>query len=393
MSSYNTPYGNFGSNMEGYGAIGSVSGQHYGQPLGTPYGDSQWWRWLTTPWTIVGLTSQATAQATEAWMQDGGTSAYQAAVDTVATGVSAATTAAATAWTAPAAIYEAGRDYLTTAQTDTFAALAIAAKAEIDALRAGRPAVSIGNATHGVMLSPPTYATGTAAFYRIAYWLAFGGRLALGAGDRAGASRLGDMATRAFDQGSARVAQGWAASIAGIGRGGLAGAGWSTLTARRALRRAGQNDTAATLSAVNVAAISAFYSRAIVVGAVATAVVATGAATAYGVHRRRKRRGPQRVKGTGKAGTPRKNGRGPRRSGKARLTADQKARRIRGVGMILAGAVLASPLDETIVAAATAGLGIPFVPVQGAATLTGGAVLAASGLYLVTTARKRGQSR
>lgn len=330
----------------------------HGYGYGYGYQDTSWW------------------QGEEGWIPDWvpfiGT--RKAAVDTARTGVDVyragydtATAALETARQQAQQGFDAAQDYLTTATSGTLASLAIAAQTQINALAAGRSLVSLAAETHGVMLDRPDKAdeSGAAAYYRLAYWLAVAGRINLGKGDVEAAQALGEAAQVQIKRAGRKAPAAFASGLPLIpGRGGLAGAGRATIAGLWLLWRTGRPEVREIVANVNARAIRTVVIRlSLVVGGT---VVVAGLA-GYGLSRR---------------GRLRRNG---------RLSKAQRDRRRRGYAMLAAGLALMSPLDEGIIAALTAGLGIPVLPVQGGATLVGGAILSSVGAYTALTAKRAGR--
>jgi hypothetical protein len=255
----------------------------------------------------------------------------------------------------------AAADYMTTAATELGAG--VAAADQIAKLRSGGALAGIDRETHGIMTEPAP--TGVGAYYRLAYWCAIGGRLALAGGAQAQAESLGAQAQQAYEQATALAARGWQpAALLGVG-GGLYGAGWATTRATwsltgsaapagDALRRANQN------------AVNTFLVRT-GVGVAVTGVALVGGGVLVA------RRGQRGV---------------PRRNGQRKLTKKQRNRRYKGIALMALGAAALSPLDEGIVSALTLGAGVPLIPVQGPATALGGVALLGIGGYLAATPKQ-----
>jgi hypothetical protein len=346
----NYGYGAYGTDQRGFGRME--------RPYGAAPGDERdpyWW----APWVAIprGASYLWTAVTTGA---DVAARAGQAAVEQVQEQARAG--------------FDRLEDYATTPLTESYGALALAARGEVGKLQRGTPATAIGMETHGVMLTAPVEPTGAAAGYRSAYWLAFAGRRALARGAVDVAQRLGARAVQRLGEADRSAAAGWAASVTGFGRGGLAGFGGGSLADVRLLRNAGLDDVADTLAAVNAPAARAYMTRMLLVGG---AIVGGAALVAGGVTVAAKRR-------KGRSGAVRRNGR-PRKS---KLTPAQRAKQLRGIALLASGGLLMSPADEGLVTALTAGLGLPIVPVQGGATLAGGAILAGAGIYTLATVRR-----
>lgn len=257
-------------------------------------------------------------------------------------------------------------DYATTARTDMLAGLALAAQAQAQALAAGHALARFQDETHGVMAAVPAEPNLAASYYRLGYWLAIGGRVALGRGDHAAAQVLGEAAATQIGRGNRSVAATLADALPFVPRR-LAPAGRATVAGLWLLGRTDLPEIRQIVRHVNAAAVRAFTTRLAIVATVGAVAVGS---TAYLATRRGRGRGRVRT-----------NGRRP-------LTQAQRARLLKGVGLLIAGAGLISPLDEAILAVLTAGLGIPITPLQGGATVVGGVVLMGAGAYLATTPRK-----
>ncbi len=73
------------------------------------------------------------------------------------------------------------------------------------------------------------------------------------------------------------------------------------------------------------------------------------------------------------------------------MTADTL--RMTGMGLIVGGAVAASPLDEAALAAISAGAALPVIPIQGTLTLASGVTSMAAGAFLMWQANKLDRKR
>jgi len=270
------------------------------------------------------------------------------------------------------AVKEQAVEYLTTPTSGTFPAFTYAVQHQLDRALAGIPLDSFADTGHGDMLLRST--NGAAALYKVAYWQAVGARVLIGRGDRDGARKLVEHATSMLGDANKLAQQlvqahaSWlpltAVTMGNIQpRARILRAGIPTVAAFWRLRSLGLSDEADALIAANKAAVTALQVRLGIGLGVATVGIA-----AVGYYRDRKQ--------------PRPN------PAKKALTRAQRDRRLRGLVLMGAGGVLMSPADEAVVAALTMGLGVPLLPVQGTASLVGGALLAGTGAYLAATPRR-----
>lgn len=260
----------------------------------------------------------------------------------------------------------AGRDWLTTASSGTLLSLQMAADEQIRQLEAGVPLANQVAETHGVLATPPfDKDTASAAYYRIAYWLAVAGRVSLHRQDPDGATALLRTALKQRRRAQSTSAAAWLQGLPGLG-GGLWRAGWATQASLWLLGRTDHGDIEGILREVNAQARVALRTRAAVAGGSVLVLALLAGGTGYAWY---------------KGEVVRRNGR--------TLTAAERARQMRGIALFVAGIGFMTPLDEALLAVLSAGLGVPLLPLQGGATFVGGAILGGFGAYMALTPRKK----